>query len=130
MEKDDFCLVTSMGQSKYFESPWGMEPQTFGFSASMLYHWAADLFQSLPGFQLRSLEIINECTARCARQTEDERDEPTTLADHRWDQFLQHTLQHQDLWELSSNPYQPGKTKRSVSYHHNVSLLKVNSYQP
>ena len=31
MENDDFCLVTSMGRSKYFEPPWGMEPQTFGF---------------------------------------------------------------------------------------------------
>ena len=27
-----FCLVTSMGQWNNSESPWGIEPQTFGFA--------------------------------------------------------------------------------------------------
>ena len=31
-----FCLVTSVGQRKNSEPPWGIEPQTFGFCASML----------------------------------------------------------------------------------------------
>ena len=29
-------------KKKKFESPWGIEPQTFGFSAPMLYHWATE----------------------------------------------------------------------------------------
>ena len=37
-----FRLVTSVGQRKNSESPWGIEPQTFGFRASMLYHWATE----------------------------------------------------------------------------------------
>ena len=31
-----FGLVTSMGQRKNSEFPWGIEPQTFGFHAPML----------------------------------------------------------------------------------------------
>ena len=40
MKKDVFCLVTSMGQRKNSEFPWGIEPLTFGFHTVMLYHWA------------------------------------------------------------------------------------------
>ena len=36
--KDIFRLVTSVGQRKNFESIGEIEPQTFGFSAPMLYH--------------------------------------------------------------------------------------------
>ena len=32
-------LVTSVGQRKDSESSWGIELQTFGFRALMLYHW-------------------------------------------------------------------------------------------
>ena len=37
--------VTSVGQRKDSESPWGIEPQTFGFRAPMLYHWATETLQ-------------------------------------------------------------------------------------
>ena len=40
LKKDVFCLVTSMGQRKNSEFPWGIEPLTFGFCTVMLYHWA------------------------------------------------------------------------------------------
>ena len=36
--KDVFRLVTSVGQRKNFGSLGEIEPQTFGFSAPMLYH--------------------------------------------------------------------------------------------
>ena len=42
IEKDVFCLVTSVGQRKKAEYPWGIEPQTFGFCAPMLYRWATE----------------------------------------------------------------------------------------
>ena len=42
IEKDFFCLVTSMGQRKKFKSPWGIEPQTFGFRTPVLYHWSTE----------------------------------------------------------------------------------------
>ena len=38
IEKDIFRLVTWVGQRKNSESLWGVEPQTFGFRATMLYH--------------------------------------------------------------------------------------------
>ena len=38
IEKDVFRLVTSVGQRKNSESPRGIESQTFGFRAPMLYH--------------------------------------------------------------------------------------------
>ena len=41
-ERDGFRLATSMGQRKNSEYPWGIEPQTLGFRAPMLYHWATD----------------------------------------------------------------------------------------
>ena len=41
-EKDVFRLVTSVGQEENSESPWGIEPQTDGFHAPMLYHWATE----------------------------------------------------------------------------------------
>ena len=38
LEKDVvFCLVTSVGQRKNSESPWGIKPQTFGIHASVLW---------------------------------------------------------------------------------------------
>ena len=42
IKKDVIRLVTSVGQRKNSESPWGIKPQNFGFRASMLYHWAAE----------------------------------------------------------------------------------------
>ena len=42
IEKDGFCLVMSVGQRKNSESPRGIAPQTFGFLALMLYHWATE----------------------------------------------------------------------------------------
>ena len=38
IEKYVFRLVTSVGQRENSESPRGIEPQTFGFRAPMLYH--------------------------------------------------------------------------------------------
>ena len=38
-EKDVFRLVSSVGQRKNYESPWGIKPQALGFRASMSYHW-------------------------------------------------------------------------------------------
>ena len=38
----EFRLVMSVGQRKNSESPWGIEPQTFGFRAPMLFHWATE----------------------------------------------------------------------------------------
>ena len=41
IEKDVFRFVTSVGQRKNSESPWGIEPQTFGFRAPMhVYCWS------------------------------------------------------------------------------------------
>ena len=37
-----FRLVTSVGQRKNSESPWGNEPQTFAFRAPMPYHWGTE----------------------------------------------------------------------------------------
>ena len=42
IEKDGFCLVMSVGQRKNSESSRGIAPQTFGFLALMLYHWATE----------------------------------------------------------------------------------------
>ena len=48
-EKDVFLHVTSVGKRNTSESPWGIEPQTFGFHAhrslwgSVLEHPSADL---------------------------------------------------------------------------------------
>ena len=42
IEKDVFRHFTSMGERKNSESPWGIEPQTFGFRARMPYHWATE----------------------------------------------------------------------------------------
>ena len=38
-----FCLVLSVGQIKNSKSPWGIKPQTYGFHAPILYHWATDV---------------------------------------------------------------------------------------
>ena len=45
IKKDVFCLVTSTGQRKNSKSPWGIEPLTFKFYASMLYYWATETLQ-------------------------------------------------------------------------------------
>ena len=37
-----FFFVISMAQRKNFETPWGIETQTFGFWALMLYYWATE----------------------------------------------------------------------------------------
>ena len=42
LKTDFFHLVMSMGQRKNFESPWGIEPQTFGFCTPMPYYWAIE----------------------------------------------------------------------------------------
>ena len=42
IEKYVFRLVTSVGQRKNSESPWGIEPKTCKFRAPMLYHWATE----------------------------------------------------------------------------------------
>ena len=42
IEKYVFRLVTNVKERKNSESPWGIEPQTFGFRAHMLYHWATE----------------------------------------------------------------------------------------
>ena len=42
LDKIFLRLVTSVGQSKNSEFPSGIEPQTFGFRAAMLYHWATE----------------------------------------------------------------------------------------
>ena len=41
VEKGVFRLVSSVGR-KNSESPWGIKPQTPGFRASTLYHWATE----------------------------------------------------------------------------------------
>ena len=35
-----FVLSRAWEKEKNSESPWGIQPQTFGFRAPMLYHWA------------------------------------------------------------------------------------------
>ena len=42
IEKDIFCLVTSVGQITNSESPWGIEYQILRFRAPILYHWATE----------------------------------------------------------------------------------------
>ena len=42
LEKAILLLATSVKQSKYFESSWGIELQTSEFLALMLYHWATE----------------------------------------------------------------------------------------
>ena len=37
-----FVLSRVWDKEKNSESPWGIEPQTFGFRAPMLYHWATE----------------------------------------------------------------------------------------
>ena len=38
-----FSSCHERGKRKSSESPWGIEPQTFGFRAPMLYHWATEI---------------------------------------------------------------------------------------
>ena len=37
-----FVLSRAWDREKNSESPWGTEPQTFGYRAPMLYHWATE----------------------------------------------------------------------------------------
>ena len=41
IEEDVFRFVTSDGPRKKSDSSWGIEAQTVGFRAPMLYHWWA-----------------------------------------------------------------------------------------
>ena len=58
LKKDVFRLVTSVGQRKNSESPWGIESHTFEFRAPML----------APCRQIRSIIILvkNRANSRCA----------------------------------------------------------------
>ena len=38
-----FILSRAWDKEKNSESPWGIEPQTFGFRAPMLYYWATSV---------------------------------------------------------------------------------------
>ena len=63
IKKDVFHLVTSVGQRKHSESPWGIKPQNFGFRALMLYHWAAETLR-----QARSItKFIRHASCNTAR---------------------------------------------------------------
>ena len=43
IEKDVFSSCHERETKKNFpDSPWGIEPQTFGYRAQMLYHWAIE----------------------------------------------------------------------------------------
>ena len=53
IEKDVFRHFTSVGERKNSESPWGIEPKTFGFRARMLYHWATEITVSAESEGLR-----------------------------------------------------------------------------
>ena len=37
-----FVLSLAWDKEKNFKSPWGIEPQTFGFRAPVLYHWSTE----------------------------------------------------------------------------------------
>ena len=41
-EKDVFSSCYERGTRKNSVTPWGIEPETIGFRAPMLYHWATD----------------------------------------------------------------------------------------
>ena len=41
-ERCFFVLSRAWDKENISESPWGIEPQIFGFRAPMLYHWATD----------------------------------------------------------------------------------------
>ena len=41
-EERCFSSCYERGMLKNYESPWGIGPQTFGFRAPMLYHWATE----------------------------------------------------------------------------------------
>ena len=53
IEKDVFRHVTSVGQRKNSESLWAIKPQTVGFRARMLYHWATEITVSAESEGLR-----------------------------------------------------------------------------
>ena len=44
-EKNVLSSCHECGTKKNFESPSGIEPQTFGFHAPMFYHWATETLQ-------------------------------------------------------------------------------------
>ena len=57
-EEDVFRLVTCVGQRKNSKFPRGIEPQTFGFRAPMLYHEP----QRLYGYKVHMTRVLH--TAR------------------------------------------------------------------
>ena len=63
VEKDVFRLVTSVRQRKNY-SPWGVEPQTFGFCAPMLYLWAIETLWARPITKF----MHDTCRAYCLDQ--------------------------------------------------------------
>ena len=55
VKKDVFYLVTSLGQRKNSESPWGIKPQNFGFCSLMLYHWVTETLWWVRSIMKRSI---------------------------------------------------------------------------
>ena len=78
IEKLVFRLVTSVGQrKKYYESPWGIEPQTFSFHPPMLYHWAIEtpwwersitkfIYDTRPAY-CQDQDVIGKCDDCCCK---------------------------------------------------------------
>ena len=63
-KKDVFCLVTRMGQRKNSLSPWGIKPQTFGFRAPMLDHWATDSTVSRVYYEVHMTHVLHNISHR------------------------------------------------------------------
>ena len=47
------------GKWKNSESPWGIEPQTFGFGAPMLYLWATETMVSVAYYEVRMTRVLH-----------------------------------------------------------------------
>ena len=54
-----FHLVMSMKQRKNSESPWGIEPQTFGFCIPMFYHWATETTESEFYYKVQMTQVLH-----------------------------------------------------------------------
>ena len=54
-----FHLVMSMKQRKNSESPWGIEPQTFGFCVPMFYHWATETTESKVYYKVQMTQVLH-----------------------------------------------------------------------
>ena len=59
MEKYVLRLVTSVGQRKNSESPWGIEPKTFCFRVPMLYNWAAETTVSEVQYEVHMTHVLH-----------------------------------------------------------------------